>query len=271
SVLQQTRVDFVLTICDDSHPSFPLADHIDHLGDARVRYVQNERVLGAGANFARLLSMASGDRVAFMGADDVLHPSYLHRMAQLVERHPEADVIQPGVRVIDADGSPLTGTTDRVKRLLAPAQAGRLMVGERLASSLLSGNWTYFPSLLWRRSTIDSIGFREYDVVQDLGLLLDVVMQGGTLLVDDAVTFDYRRHDRSLSTRRTHTGARFAEERDFLAAIATELHDLGWDGAARSARRRSSSRLHAASLVPRAAGEVDLPALRRLLRHALGR
>ncbi len=272
SVLRQTHADFVLTICDDSFPDFPLADHIRGLGDTRVRYHQNEGVLGAGGNFARLLSMASGDRVAFMGADDVLHPHYLEHASHLVTQHPEADVLQPGVRVIDADGVPVLGMVDRVKRRLAPSHGAQptLLRGEHLASSLLSGNWTYFPSLLWRRTSICSIGFREYDVVQDLGLLLDVVMRGGTLLVDDRVSFDYRRHDRSLSTVRANTGARFAEERDFLDHIASDLDDLGWQHAARSARRRLTSRIHAALLVPRVAGSADLRALRHLLRHAFG-
>lgn len=273
SVLDQTHRDFLLTIADDAFPDFPVAEHIRGLDDPRIRYHQNPASLGAGGNFSRLLSIATGDRVTFMGADDLLHPHYLERMTQLVARFPEADVIQPGVRVIDSAGIPAAGATERVKRLLAPSSGGApvLLVGERLATSLLSGNWTYFPSLMWRRESICTIGFREYDVVQDLGLLLDVVMRGGSLLVDAEVSFDYRRHDRSLSVVQSHTGARFAEERDLLCDVAGELSTLGWTQAARNARRRISSRLHAALLAPKALVGADQAALRQLLRHALGR
>lgn len=271
SVLGQTRTDFRLTIVDDSFPGFPLAEHIRGLEDDRVDYRQNESVLGAGANFRRVLSAASADRVIFMGADDVLHPGYLEHVAELIARFPEVDVVQPGVRVIGADGLARGGLTDRVKRVISPrVSTPTTMAGESLAASLLRGNWTYFPSLCWRRSTIAAIGFREYDVVQDLGLLLDVVMGGGTLLVDSQVVFDYRRHQRSLSVVRAGTGARFDEEQAFLDDVTGSLRELGWRRAARSARWRPSSRLHAGLLASRTL-PTDRAAAARLLRHALGR
>lgn len=271
SALDQNHDDFQLTILDDSYPHFPLADHIAGLGDHRIDYRQNEAVLGAGGNFRRALCVASADWVSFMGADDLLHPDYLRRMAEMVAAFPSADVVQPGVRVIDAGGAPVAGLTDRVKRLLAPApsSAARPLRGESVTASLLRGNWTYFPSLLWRRSTITSIGFRDYDVVQDLGLLIDVLMGGGSLLLDPAVTFAYRRHRSSLSAVRAHTGARFEEERAFFNDVADELTSLGWSRAARSARLRPSSRLHAALLVPRAFAASEGDVARRLLHHAL--
>ena len=67
--------------------------------------------------------------------------------------------------------------------------------------SLLRGNWTYFPSLCWRRDLVTSIGFRpRYGVVLDLGLLLDVLASGGDLLVLPGTHFRYRRHANSASS-----------------------------------------------------------------------
>ncbi|CAN5134952.1 hypothetical protein BH09ACT12_BH09ACT12_04030 [soil metagenome] len=272
SVLDQTHTNFRLTIVDDSYPQFPLARYIRGLADPRVSYRQNDVALGAGGNFRRVLSVASSERVTFMGSDDRLHPHYLAQVAALLSQYPEADIIQPGVRIIDAAGIPLMEMTDRAKRLLAPKISSQptLLEGEPLAASLLRGNWSYFPSLMWRRSAISAIGFREYDVVQDLGLLLDVVMSGGSMLVDPTLAFDYRRHAGSLSVIRAQTGARFDEERSYFNDVAKSLTALGWQRAARSAKMRLASRLHAGSLAPRALAAADINLARQLLRHALG-
>ena len=86
-------------------------------------------------------------------------------------------------------------------------------------------------------------------MVQDLALLVDVLMLGGTLAVDPEVTFEYRRHAMSDSAVKAGTGARFDEERAYFVSISRELAELGWHRAARTALLRPTSRAHAASLV----------------------
>ncbi len=273
SVLGQTRTDFILTIADDSGPEFPLAEYVRTRDDSRVEDHQNPSALGAGGNFRRVLFLASGARITFMGADDILHPNYLERMAALVEQTPDADVIQPGVRVIDAGGAPVRGATDRVKELIAPSprSSSALLSGEPLAISLLTGNWTYFPSLMWRRECVSTIGFRHYDVVQDLGLLLDVVMRGGSVLIDEQVTFDYRRHGGSPVGHAGPHGRPLRGRADVSRRSRRRTSRSRVERAARRARLRVLSRLHAAMLAPGALIHADSSAGRNLLRHAFGR
>jgi hypothetical protein len=177
------------------------------------------------------------------------------------------------VTVIDSEGRPITPLTDRIKARLRPAGPGTtLLRGEALAASLLGANWTYFPSLCWRHDAIRGIGFRPgLDVVQDLGLLLDLCAAGGVMAVTDTVAFQYRRHADSDSSRRAVAGGRFVEERTFFATMATEFDDRGWPKAARSARMRLVSRLHAATLTPRALRAGEWGVLAQLARHAGGR
>ena len=85
--------------------------------------------------------------------------------------------------------------------------------GEAMATSLYRGNWTYFPSLLWRTDAVRAVGFREgLDVVLDLALLVDLAFAGEALAYDPRVLFRYRRHDASVSSVQAVDGRRFAEE-----------------------------------------------------------
>ena len=71
-------------------------------------------------------------------------------------RFPQAQIIQPGVEVIDETGAVgSAGLVDRVKGLLSPRGRGtRLLAGEALAISLMRGNWLYFPSIAWQSEAL---------------------------------------------------------------------------------------------------------------------
>jgi len=45
-------------------------------------------------------------------------------------------------------------------------------------------------------------------------------------------------------------GERFIDEKHFFNVMAKDLQSIGWKNAARAARLHSTSRLHAASLIP---------------------
>ena len=105
-------------------------------------------------------------------------------------------------------------------------------------------------------------------MVLDLGLLVDVLVAGGELVVIPDRLFRYRRHAGASPRRRRSSARRFEEERHYFGAIATELDRSGLRRAARAARGHVTSRLHAAALLPVAARNRDSAAVARLLRHA---
>lgn len=269
SVLAQTDDRWRLVVVDDAYPDPDLRQWLEQLDDPRVDYHRNRTNLGANANYRRALELAQADHLVVMGADDLLLPDFVSVVHEALARVPDAAVVQPGVRVIDADGAATLPLVDRVKTWLRP-HGGTLHVlsGERLLVSLLRGNWTYFPSLVWRTDAVRAVGFRpEFHVVQDLALLMDVVRDGGSLVVLPEVVFCYRRHAGSDSSVKTVVGARFEEEQAFYDVAAGELAQAGLPRAARAARTHLTSRAHAAALVPGSLVRRDLGATRRLLRH----
>lgn len=269
SILAQTDPDWQLTVVDDGYPDDSIPGWFELLGDPRVRYLRNEKNLGANENYRRCLTLVERDLAVMMGADDVMLPNYIAWLRSADAEFPDADIFQPGVDVIDQFGSSNDGLVDRIKRFYAPKGAGRrALSGQELAVSLLRGDWLYFPSLAWRAQRMKAVGFRHgLDVVQDLALVLDITAAGGTLVVDDCLAFQYRRHTASDSSWRALEGTRFIEERRYFLEIAQKMDAIGWARAARVARRHLSSRLNAATNVPRAVRARNWVAVRNLVGH----
>lgn len=268
SLQDQSCSAWSATVLDDCYPHDDVVRWVSELRDPRITAVRNEQNLGANGNYKRALEIAKAEYVVILGADDRLLPTYVASLVDVIEEH-RPSVIQPTVRVIDEAGHGHRPLGDRVKARLRPrADVPTPYRGEELAASLLRGNWTYFPSLCWRREVISDIGFRRFHVVQDLALLIDVIVAGGTLVLDPrGETFEYRRHRGSDSALKAAAGTRFDEEREFFEEISRELAAAGWPRAARAARWHWSSRLNAAATVPSALRATDLAAARRLLRH----
>ncbi|WP_310963144.1 glycosyltransferase [Nocardioides terrisoli] len=272
SVLAQDCTTWRLTVVDDCYPDPSIPEWFDGLDDPRVTYHRNDANLGVSGNFARALELAEGDYVVFLGCDDLLLPHYVSSIRGAVDTYPDTTIIATEVEVIDADGLVVDPLADRVKRALSPRPLGHVMGGERLLGSLLRGNWTYFPNLAWHRPTVLEYGFNEtYEVVPDLALLVDLIRNGGTMVVVPGTHFQYRRHPASVSALRALSGERFREERAYFREARRSLLAQGQRRAARAARWHLSSRLHALALVPRSVtstGEREV--VIDLLRHVVG-
>lgn len=272
SVLAQTDTDWRLTVVDDVYPDLTPGKWVQAIVDPRVAYIRNEVNLRPSRNYNKAVGLARSEFAVIMGCDDVMLPGYVGRVRELIGRFPDADVIQPGVSVIDENGTPSLQLADRVKRWYRFRGTGaRCYRGEQLAVSLLRGNWTYFPSLVWRTELLARFGFRaDLDVVQDLAMLFDIVKSGGNLVLDDEIVFNYRRHSASLSSVTGSDGSKFVQERILFDEAAAAALQLGWPKAARVSKRHLSSRLNALSELTRAVSTRNSKGRRALVEHILG-
>jgi glycosyltransferase involved in cell wall biosynthesis len=254
SVQAQTDQDWNLVVVDDCYPDPSVAEHFAAEADPRIRYLRNETNLGITDNYARCRDLASAELMMFLGCDDLLHPGFLATVRADHAAYPEAAIIQVGVRVIDEEDTLIDPLADKVKRAIMPrVHAPTELGGEALAVSLLRGDWLYWPSLVFRTERVQAYPFREgLPIIQDLALVVDMVAAGETMVLDPTVCFSYRRHTGSASSTSLLHGRRLPDERRYYAEAADQMRAHGWRRAARTARLRWTSRLHALTLLPQA-------------------
>lgn len=254
SVRAQSDPEWRLTVIDDCYPDESVAAWFGLLDDDRIAYVRNKVNLGITENYREAIRRATEPYLTILGCDDLLQRDYVALIKRTIAAVPDADVIQPGVDVIDENGIVMRPLADRVKQgLLAPRGGNGIAVlrSDAMATSLIRGDWLYWPSLTFRTETLRRIDFREgLPIIQDLALLMDIAFDGGTLAYNPTVAFSYRRHSGSASQKTLLDGRRFRDERTYYAQARSLASARGWARTARTARWRIMSRLHAITELP---------------------
>lgn len=273
SVLDQSNPDWLLTIVDDAYPGDEIKNFISDINDPRITYIRKVSNGGITENFRSCVALATQDVMVMIGCDDVLLPNYVDVVQEAHRAFPTASIIQPGVQVIDEHGKVTKTTVDSVKQgLLKPnGRSTQILTGEKLAASLMHGDWLYWPSLAFQTESIRKVDFDDrHAVIQDLAIIMEMLFQGAQLALVPIVCFSYRRHTLSASSEKLVDGSRFEGERDYLSSAASAAAKMGWKRTALAARLRITSRAHALLLVPRAVKARNLRTAGVLLRHVFG-
>jgi abequosyltransferase len=97
SILSQDFDDFDIAIAEDSSPerwgiAATVAEYQQRFGD-KVKYHENPQTLGYDGNLRRLVALATGDYVLFMGNDDLLAPGALRAVAAAVRERQDVGVV----------------------------------------------------------------------------------------------------------------------------------------------------------------------------------
>lgn len=200
SVLSQTIGDIELIVSDDASPD----DSVDiarktSARDPRVRLLTTERNLGPGAARNRALNAATGEWVAIVDSDDIIHPERLERMIAAAE-NAGVDAIADDLLHFSDEG----GMTTTLLAPFEPDVPASISI-DLFVRSNTSG--TSLPPLgylkpLFRREAIRHLAYDEtVRVGEDYDFLLRFLLDGGKLGVLSEPLYLYRRHAQSISHR----------------------------------------------------------------------
>lgn len=106
SIVTQTFRDFELIVVDDASPA-DLKTIIDSFHDQRIAYYRNEINIGGSdlsEAYNHAVSFAKGKYLVLASDDDVYMPTYLERMVELAEAHPDVSLFSCIVGHIDESG-----------------------------------------------------------------------------------------------------------------------------------------------------------------------
>ena len=124
TILAQTFRDFELIISDNASTDRTEEICRRHMAlDDRISYSRNERNMGAAYNYNRVVHLARGEYFKHAAYDDLLAPTYLERLVELLNREPDVVLAYPNCCVIDGNGEPLASApavTDLVSRDASP-------------------------------------------------------------------------------------------------------------------------------------------------------
>ena len=254
SVLNQDSDEWRLIVINDAHPDFKVDEWIKDLNDPRITYIRNETNLGPSKNYSKCLELIEDEHCMIFGADDILAQNFVSQMLKGIQATPNSEIYHPLVKVIDARGQEYLPQVDRIKRLLMPnANEIKVYSARDVMPSLMTGNWMYFPAIVWKTNSVKKFGFRhDLNVCQDLWLISEIMIAGGELTIVPLELFHYRRFGGSDSSVKLLNGVRFKEEKRAFYGITSKLMAQKMWFSAAAAGLHLTSRLHALSLIPQA-------------------
>jgi glycosyltransferase involved in cell wall biosynthesis len=105
SALAQTFQDFELIISDNASTDKTQEICLEYAAkDQRIRYVRNDRNMGAAWNLNRVFELSTGEYFKLVAHDDVIAPTYLAKCVEVLDRDPSILLCHSWMKTIDEQG-----------------------------------------------------------------------------------------------------------------------------------------------------------------------
>jgi glycosyltransferase involved in cell wall biosynthesis len=154
SVLAQTYPNLEVVVADNASTDDTAAVVAARYGsDPRVRYVRNATNIGLVPNFNYALTLARGEFVLWLSADDWILPRHLARLAAVFAREPQIDVVYTSVYFADKQGRVFSV---RNRDDLLPFDY--VDIRDELPEMLTGISQLTLPAALFRRALFDELG-----------------------------------------------------------------------------------------------------------------
>ncbi|HTM66187.1 MAG TPA: glycosyltransferase family A protein [Flavipsychrobacter sp.] len=148
SVLAQTWTDWELIICDDRSTDNTIALIQPYLSDPRVTLYQQDQNIGYLRNKNFAFTLATGELLTQLDADDTCSPQRLERQVAVFEKHPDINLCGSNYCQIDLNDQPL---------------AAKKYEKDFVVDHPVEEYPFWFPGLMFRRELVGEFGlFSEY-------------------------------------------------------------------------------------------------------------
>ena len=195
SVLDQTYEDWELVIVDN-RSSDNTVEVVRSFSDARIRFHQNDTNIGLVKNWNRCVSLATGDYVSILPADDAYLPRMLERSVAMLDEDPKLGFTYSSYHVIDEEG--------RVSETKHQGNRDRIMNGEAaVRSNLIYANFAIPVTVVMRRECFHAAGGFDgaYRIIIDWVLYVRAALRSGAGYIAEPLAVHRFQHPASVSAQ----------------------------------------------------------------------
>jgi glycosyltransferase involved in cell wall biosynthesis len=187
SILSQSFQDFEFIILDDCSTDNTFKISTEYAKkDNRIKVFKNDKNLGIAGNRNKLLTLASGEYLAWQDSDDISLSDRLQKQVKVLDENIDVGIVGGGLQLFNESG-------DLSKRLFSITDA-------ELRKSIFRYSPVAQPSAMIRKGVFDKVG--NYDLkmppAEDLDMSFRIGMYYKFANVPDVVV-KYREHDKSAT------------------------------------------------------------------------
>lgn len=187
SILAQTFEDFEIIISDNASTDGTEKICRDYAArDSRIRYIRQDRNLGAAPNYNKTYAMAVGEYFRWHAHDDVLKNTYLEKCVEALDRDPEVVLCNSSVAIIDENEKLVEILHDQLQGADSPRPSNRFN------AALHRHKGTDFFALI-RRKALEGTALHGSYPGSDKVLLAELVLRGRFCRIEEPL-FLNRRH-----------------------------------------------------------------------------
>ena len=212
SAVKHLPLNIPITVIEDPSEVADLESLVKEF--PRVQYFKNDSRLGIGGNFNKAIEISTGVFTQICGSDDLFFSNPLNDFYPNNKFENEIAALVFGVYVINYKGKKVRTIPDEVKRLLRPKlDKATVFENRKIFSSLMIGDWFYFPAILWKTETLKQIKFDgNFHTAMDLDILIRLLDADEKIAFIKSKVLGYRRHSQSASSVYAKSIGRFDEE-----------------------------------------------------------
>lgn len=217
TVLNQTFPDFQLIIADNASTDDTESICRDYAAqDARIRYIRNEKNLGASKNYTVCFTPAETPYFRWQNADDPIEPTLIERCVEVLDHNPDVVLTYGQTKIIDEHGE-VTGSYHDKLNLTDPNAAQRFI---DCLSNIGLQNVMYG---LMRRDALAHTALLGNYVASDLNLIAEIALYGQFREIPEHL-FNRRMHPEASSWARDDN----ERQRDFWDPSKRKLIMQTW-------------------------------------------
>ncbi len=222
SVLDQTFRDFEIIVVDNDSADDSEAA-VRSFRDERIKFSKNTKNIGMTRNWNRCISMASGEFICLLCADDMYLPTFVERTLSMLETHPNIGFVHCAYRSINESGETVGEFKVR--------DGDAIEIGSAFFDRIIHGNFATISGAMFRRNCLEELGCfdEELEYAPDWEMFARMSLHYDVGYVSQPLAC-YRIHENNFtkslmrSNRLIHEGFKTIDRMNEDLASAPRLH-----------------------------------------------